>query len=183
MTGGKPYQSKLIPHENEIMAMRRKRPPVPYSMIATTLNEKYQLEISANGVFKFFKRLVTRKPRQYKYDAWDIELPEEPKQPEAASAQKATVSKFSVQEKPKQAEKDEIDIDEIMRELENHEIEYHDLASGYQPKFYPPEVAAKIRERIKRDHDQLKKEKEKKSPRRARTPRNLILLWILLGIP
>jgi hypothetical protein len=107
MTRGKPYQSKLIPHENEIMAMRRKRPPAPYSMIATTLNEKYQLEISANGVFKFFKRRVTRKPRQYKYDAWDIELPEEPKQTEAPPVQKAKDSKPSVQEKPKPEEKKE----------------------------------------------------------------------------
>ena len=48
-----------------------------------------------------------------------------------------------------------------MRELENHEIEYHDLASGYQPEFYPPEISAKIREQIEK-RKQLKKEKEKK---------------------
>ena len=105
MNRGKPYQSKLIPHENEIMAMRRKRPPVPYSKIAAILKEKYQLEICTMAVFDFFKRRVTRKPRQYKYEALDIELLEEPKQPEAPPAQKATVSKPSVQEKPKHEEK------------------------------------------------------------------------------
>ena len=105
----------------------------------------------------------------------NIELPEEPKQPEA-SAQK--VSKFSVQEKPKHEEKKEnvtvskpfvqekpkqkeIDIEEIMRKLDNHKIEYHDLASGYQPKYYTPEVAKLILERIKAKN-QLKKEEEKK---------------------
>ena len=104
MAGGKPYQSKLIPHENEIMAMRRKRPPMPYSKIAAVLNEKYQLNIALSGVYDFFKRRVTKKPRQYKYDAWDIELPEEPKQPEAPPVQMVIASKPSVQEKPKQEE-------------------------------------------------------------------------------
>jgi hypothetical protein len=50
--------------------------------------------------------------------AWNIELPEEPKQPEAPPAQKATVPKPSVQEKPKQEGKEEIDIEKIMAELD-----------------------------------------------------------------
>ena len=162
----KPYQSSLIPYKDEIIALRRKRPPVPYSQIAATLNEKYQLKIGTMAVFDFFKRQVTKKPRQYKYDAWDIELSEEQKQPEALSVQKATalkpyvqeepkqeetaiVLKSYVQEKPKQEEDEEFDIDEIIRELDNHKLEYHDLASGYKPKFYPPKIAAAIRQRLK----------------------------------
>jgi hypothetical protein len=154
---------------------------MPYSKIAAVLNEKYQLNIALSGVYDFFKRRVTKKPRQYKYEALDIVLPEEPKQPEAPPVQKAkdskpfveekpkqeekkenvTVSKPSVQEKPKQEEKEKIDIDKIIAELENHKLEYHDLASGYQPKYYTPEVAKLILERIKAKN-QLKKEEEKK---------------------
>jgi hypothetical protein len=142
------------------MAMRRKRPPAPYSKIAAILNEKYQFEIGTMAVFGFFKRRVTKKPK-YKYDAWDIELPEEPKQPEAPPVQKVIASKPFVQEKLKQEEEEEFDIEEIMRELDNHKLEYHDIASGYKPKTYPPKIAAEIRKRIKAKK-QLKKEEEKK---------------------
>jgi len=73
MTDGKPYQSKLIPYADEIFTMRRKRPPMPYSQIASLLNEKYQLSIGRQGVFEFFKRRVIKKPKQYKYDAKDYQ--------------------------------------------------------------------------------------------------------------
>ena len=88
-------------------------------------------------------------------------MPEEPKQPEAPPVQKVAVSKPFVEEKPKQEEKEEIDIEKIMAELDNHKLEYHDIASGYKPKIYPPKIAAEIRKRIKAKK-QLKKEEEEK---------------------
>jgi hypothetical protein len=43
-----------------------------------------------------------------------------------------------------------------MAELENHKLEYHDLASGYKTEFYPPKVAKAIREQIEKEKKQLK---------------------------
>jgi hypothetical protein len=52
---GKPYRSCLIPHEDEIMALRRLRPPVPYGQIAEFLRRKYQLTVCRETIFKFVK--------------------------------------------------------------------------------------------------------------------------------
>lgn len=52
---GKPYQSCLIPHENEIMVLRQRRPPMPYAQIAELLREKYQLCVCRETVFKFLR--------------------------------------------------------------------------------------------------------------------------------
>jgi hypothetical protein len=38
----KKYQSCLVAYENEIIALRRKKPPMPYSQIAELLRDKYQ---------------------------------------------------------------------------------------------------------------------------------------------
>jgi hypothetical protein len=45
----------LNPHEFEIAALRRKRPPVAYAEIAWILKEKYDLDIQAPAIFKFVK--------------------------------------------------------------------------------------------------------------------------------
>ena len=52
---GKPYQSVLIPHEEEISALRRRRPPTPYTRIAELLKEKYDLSVQAPAIFKFIR--------------------------------------------------------------------------------------------------------------------------------
>ena len=52
---GKPHQSSLIPYENEIVSMRRRRPPMPYTQIADLLRQKYQLVIQSPAIFKFLK--------------------------------------------------------------------------------------------------------------------------------
>jgi hypothetical protein len=52
---GKPHQSSLIPHENEIINLRRRRPPMPYGQIAELLRQKYNLAIQAPAIFKFIK--------------------------------------------------------------------------------------------------------------------------------
>jgi len=52
---GKPHQSCLIPYENEIASLRRRRPPMPYIRIAELLLQKYNLVIQAPAIFKFIK--------------------------------------------------------------------------------------------------------------------------------
>ena len=56
----KPYQSKLMPYEDEIITLRRKKRPVSYSQIAELLQEKYQLTISRGTIFSFIKLQVKR---------------------------------------------------------------------------------------------------------------------------
>jgi len=70
---GKPYQSCLIPYEDEIIALRRKRPPMPYSQIADLLREKYQVMVCRENIFYFIKLRVKKGYKPCKYDAWDIE--------------------------------------------------------------------------------------------------------------
>ena len=72
MTNYNTYRSRLIPYENEIIALRRKRPPMPYSQIADLLREKYQITVNRQSIFKFIKvRTKGYKPCKY---AWNIEL-------------------------------------------------------------------------------------------------------------
>lgn len=52
---GKPYQSKLIPYEDEIMALRRRRRPLSYGEISQLLIDKYQLRVCRETIFKFIK--------------------------------------------------------------------------------------------------------------------------------
>jgi hypothetical protein len=52
---GKPHQSSLIPYENEIINLRRRRPPVPYTQISELLREKYNFTVQAPAIFKFIK--------------------------------------------------------------------------------------------------------------------------------
>ena len=51
----KPYKSSLIPYEDEIVALRRRKPPVPYAEIADLLRQKYNLTIQRAAIFKFIK--------------------------------------------------------------------------------------------------------------------------------
>ena len=123
---GKPYQSCLIPYENEIVSLRRKRPPVSYSRIAELLREKYQITISKAGIFLFIKRRIKKEFKPCKYDAWDIELQEVTCTPtmEAASARnQATSLKPSVSEIPKPVVKYQPrDFHEIMRYSEIYNL-------------------------------------------------------------
>jgi len=52
---GKPYQSSLIPYEDEIIALRHRRPPMPYAQIAELLQQKHTLIIHRYAIFKFVK--------------------------------------------------------------------------------------------------------------------------------
>jgi hypothetical protein len=52
---GKPYQSCLIPYENEILALRRQRPPVSFARISVLLRNEHQLSVCRQTVCKFLK--------------------------------------------------------------------------------------------------------------------------------
>jgi len=114
---GKPYQSCLIPYVNEIIALRRKKPPVSYSRIASLLYEKYQITISNDGIREFVKRRAKNKSKTCKY-AWDVELSELDNQPvtEAMVVEKPTAlsKQSSVPDKPKQTKPEaELDVSQL----------------------------------------------------------------------
>ena len=52
---GLPFRSKLAPFEQEIMELRRKRPPVSYRQIVQLLKEQHGIEVTINGVFAFLR--------------------------------------------------------------------------------------------------------------------------------
>ena len=65
---GKPYQSSLIPYEDEIIALRHRRPPMPYAQIAELLRQKHNLLIHRSAIFKFVKvGSAGRKVYSYSY--------------------------------------------------------------------------------------------------------------------
>jgi hypothetical protein len=52
---GKPYRSSLIPYEDEIMALRNRKPPMPYAEIAKLLRETRNLVVCRETIFKFIR--------------------------------------------------------------------------------------------------------------------------------
>jgi len=52
---GKPYQSILIPYEEEILSLRRQRPPMAFARIAELLMEKHQVPIQRAAICKFVR--------------------------------------------------------------------------------------------------------------------------------
>ena len=55
MNNNKPYQSSLIPYEDEIVALRQKMPSASYARIAEYLREKYQITVSCKTILNFVK--------------------------------------------------------------------------------------------------------------------------------
>jgi len=92
---GKKYQSCLVPFENEIIALRRKRPPMPYSKIAEYLKEKHQVSIRRQTIETFLK-IRAKGFKSCKY-AWNINEGNQPST-ETPQAQKQTTLQTS---KPK----------------------------------------------------------------------------------
>jgi hypothetical protein len=73
---GKPYQSVLIRYKDEIMVLSRRRPPYSYARIAIILQEKYQLNVCRETIFKFVK--VKTRGRKV-YAVYCAPLPKKPK--------------------------------------------------------------------------------------------------------
>jgi hypothetical protein len=63
---GKAHHSSLIPYEVEIVNLRNRRPPMPYTQIAELLREKYNLTIQPPAIFKFIK-VRSRGRKVYSY--------------------------------------------------------------------------------------------------------------------
>ena len=85
------YRSRLIPYEHEIVTLRRKRPPVPYSKIVELLRDKYQIDVRTTTIIRFLQVRV-KGCKSCKY-AWDIEPITSNDQPiiEAPLTQKPTI--------------------------------------------------------------------------------------------
>jgi hypothetical protein len=81
---GKPFQSALIPHENEIFDLRHRRPPYSYARIAEILHEKYQLIVYRQTIFKFVK---VRSHGRKVYAIYRSPLPKKQKSVAAVSPQ------------------------------------------------------------------------------------------------
>ena len=52
---GRPWQSRLIPYEEEILALRRRRPPMPFDQITARLATKYGVKVHLDTVHNFVK--------------------------------------------------------------------------------------------------------------------------------
>ena len=52
---GLPFRSKLAPFEQEIVELRKRRPPVSYRQIVQLLKEQHGVEVTVNGVFVFLR--------------------------------------------------------------------------------------------------------------------------------
>jgi hypothetical protein len=81
---GKPYQSVLIPYEDEINILRRRRPPYSYARIAIILQEKHQLNVCRETIFKFVK--VRTRGRKV-YAIYCAPLPKKPRTATATTPQ------------------------------------------------------------------------------------------------
>ena len=52
---GPPWQSRLIPYEEEILGLRRRRPPMPFDQITARLATKYGVKVHLDTVHNFVK--------------------------------------------------------------------------------------------------------------------------------
>jgi hypothetical protein len=52
---GPPWQSRLIPYEEEILELRRRHPPMPFERITARLATKYGLKVHLDTVHNFVK--------------------------------------------------------------------------------------------------------------------------------
>jgi len=97
---GKPYQSILVPHEDEINILRRRRPPYSYARIAEILKEKHQIFVCRETIFRFVK--VRSKNRKV-YAIYGVPLPkkQEPVQAIPPPANQPESAPISPVQKPK----------------------------------------------------------------------------------
>ena len=47
---GRPWQSRLIPYEEEILELRRRRPPMPFDQITSRLATKYGVKVHLDRI-------------------------------------------------------------------------------------------------------------------------------------
>ena len=91
---GKPYQSCLIPYENEILALRRRRPPVSFSRISELLRNEHQLSVCRQTVCKFLKvrarntKMFGKRPNMVQENALAVSLKPQPTNAKTVSPEK-----------------------------------------------------------------------------------------------
>jgi len=123
----KPYQSKLIPYEEEIMKLRRRRPPTAYAHIAEILQLKYNLVIHRSAICKFIK--IRKGGGRKVYTFYTNPADKKSVQPAIQRVHTATNSQIQ-QPKPK------------------FEFTYRER---YNLKRLPPEEAAAIRKKLEEE--------------------------------
>jgi hypothetical protein len=52
---GRPWQSRLIPYEEEILELRRRRPPMPFEQIVARLAARHGVKVHLDTVHNFVK--------------------------------------------------------------------------------------------------------------------------------
>jgi len=131
----KPYQSSLIPYEQEIIALRGQRPPMPYAGIAELLRQKYNLTIQRAAIFKFIK-VRSRGRRMFSFGK-DITERKPGSIPRLPAVQTSSAERKSFK-------------DQVNRS--NQEIDFQFTPSDrYNLTRLPPEVAAAIRKKLEEE--------------------------------
>ena len=97
---GKPYQSILVPYEDEINILRRRRPPYSYARIAEILKEKHQISVCRETIFRFVK---VRSRNRKVYAIYGAPLPKKQKPIQATTPQvnQLKLAPASLVQKPK----------------------------------------------------------------------------------
>jgi hypothetical protein len=132
---GKPYKSRLIPYQNEIAALRRRKPPMTYDQIAELLRQKYNLSIQGPAIFKFIK--VRSRGRKMFSFGKDITVRKPASIPRLPAVQTSSRERKSFK-------------DQVNRS--NHEIEFQFTPSDrYNLTRLPTEVAASIRKKLEEE--------------------------------
>jgi hypothetical protein len=139
---GKPYQSCLIPYEEEIVAWRRLKPPMPYSQIVKELYKKYQITVSREAVYRFLKDRAKKDSKTCKY-AWDIELSNANKKQAAETKviEKPTDSEPPVTDKPKQAKETKATKEKELVLPKFSDFGWDDLTKPYKERMSPEDKA------------------------------------------
>jgi hypothetical protein len=128
---GKPFQSSLIPYQNEIAMLRSTNPPVSYARIADLLRGKYGLNIRRAAIAKFVKtRSGGRKVYFFR---------------KQAAAKKHLAVQSALQ--PMQAGRDYRTVTDAESQAPRPKFEFT-YSERYNLKRLPPEEAAAIRKKL-----------------------------------
>ena len=133
---GKPFQSSLIPYQEEIAALRSRRPPVSYARIADLLGQKYGLIIKRAAIGKFVKsRSGGRKVYFFRREIAAKKAPAVRLAPHTADPHSRPQVASSVNAEPQPPK---------------HKFEFV-YSERYNLKRLPPEEAAAIRKKLEEE--------------------------------
>ena len=99
---GKPYHSSLAKYESEIIKLRSKRPPMPFSKIVEYLRKEHGLEVRRQTVYQYLKvRAKGYKPcKLVEAIARNAATQATPEVPPVAAMPKQAISGTSEAQKP-----------------------------------------------------------------------------------